>query len=168
MGSGKTKISNRVGYVNRVGYIEFIKKYPNSGISYKEYISILKESNICIKNYILTNELGFKLPYNLGYIAVMKFKQKENYVVTDWVNSRKFKKFIPLTNLHSFGWMYKIKIFKNPRIKPLQVYNVDIHRLVKRELAKKIKEGGSNYLELDHSYFNKRFAIDTVMKNYGK
>lgn len=165
MGTGLNKVRNRTGFVNRASYKDFIKKNPKSNIEYDKYIQILKESNKTIRECILTNELGFKLPLNLGYIAITKFKQRDNYVVTDWQNSVKYKKLIPLTNLHSFGWMFKIKFYKNHRIKPLEIYQMQAHRNIKRMLAQKIKSGQQNYLELDNSYFNKRFSIERITGN---
>lgn len=173
MGAGLNKIRNRKGYINRKSYLEFIKtsyyqKYISNGnppISYEEYIQTLKDSNAEIVEQILNNELGFKLPNNLGYIAINKFKQKKDYVVTDWQNSKKFSKFIPQLNLHTMGYMFKIKLFKNNNIKPLRVYFMQSHRTFKRELAKRLKEGKQKYLELDNSYFNKRFSIENIFKN---
>ena len=55
MSSGLNKVRNRVGYINRKSYKEFIKKYPNSEITYDQYISYLKESSNAIQHYILNN-----------------------------------------------------------------------------------------------------------------
>jgi hypothetical protein len=169
MGSGLSKIKNRVNYSSKNFYKEFIKKYPNTSITCENYSNILEESTLCIRDFILNNELGFKLPYNLGYIAVTKFKQKKHYRVVDWKNSNLLEKEIPLTNLHSFGYMFKIKLFKNLRIKPLCLYKMNAHRIVKRMLAKNIKEDLCNYMILDSGYFNKRFSIErTLGKNKNK
>lgn len=165
MGAGLNKVRNRVNLINKQNYKEFITKFPKSEISYETFIKVLKESNKRIGNYILTNELGFKVPYNLGYIAITKFAQKEDYKVIDWVNTSRLNKVIPLTNLHSFGNMFKFELYKNRRIKPLLAYKMTAHRLIKRTLAKRIKDGKQNYLKLDNSYFNKRFAIERIIKN---
>lgn len=165
MVKGVNKVRDRKGYINRQTYNDFVEKYPTTTITYQQFIQTLKQSNAAAREYILTNELGFKLPYNLGYIAVTKFKQKETYKVTDWKNTNILKKIIPLTNFHSFGWMFKIKMYKNKKITPLQVYQMTAHRIIKRMLAAKIKEGKQNYIELEHAFFNKRFAISSIFKD---
>lgn len=163
MGSSLNKVRNRVGYINRVAYKEFIKQYPESGISYEEYILILKESTRSIRDFILNNELGFKLPFNLGYIAVDKYKPGKSTVPVDWVNSRRLKRLIPLTNFHSLGYMFKIKLYKNPKIKPLYAFDMQAHRIIKRMLAANIKQEKGNYISIDRSYFSRRFNIDKYL-----
>lgn len=159
---GLNKIRGRIGFINRISYKKFILKYPKSEITYEKYVNILKESNKTIRDHILVNELGFKLPLNLGYIAITKFKQRDNYKVTDWKNTKLLQKIIPIMNFHSFGYMFKIKLYKNNRIKPFEIYQMQAHRIIKRMLAQRIKSGKQNYLELDNSYFNKRFSIERI------
>ena len=77
MGSNKNFVRGRISYISRKSYNEYIKKYPESTVTYKQFIQILKQSNSLITHYVINNELGFKMPYNLGYIAVTKFKQKD-------------------------------------------------------------------------------------------
>lgn len=165
MGAKKNIVGGRVGFINRKSYKAFIKKYPLSHVTYEEYISVLKKSNIHIRDFILTNELGFKLPLNLGYIAVKKFKPSKKHIAIDWVNSRRLGKRIPFTNFHSFGYSYSISLFKNSRVKPLYAYKMNAHRVIKRMLAKNIKNNTQQYLELDPAFFNKRFSINTIFAN---
>lgn len=167
MSAKPNKISGRRGFIGYKAYREFKKKHPNETVSYEEYIKILKTSTQCIRDHILDNPLGFKLPYNLGYIAVDKFKALNHYVSVDWVATKKLGKRVPLTNLHSFGHMFTIKLYPNPRKKPLLVYKMTAHRIINRLLAKRIKEG-KEYLEIDRTYFSKRFRIGEHIKyNYG-
>lgn len=165
MGSGKSKISGRINYIKREEYNLFIEKYPSSEVTYDEFITVLKESTNVIKNQILDNPLGFKLPHNLGYIAVDKFKPNKKFVAVDWVNTRKLKKLVPLTNFHTFGHTYKIKLYKNSKVKPLFAYNMDAHRLLKRQLAKCIKENKRQYINIDRSYYSRRFNINNYLKS---
>lgn len=160
---GVNKIGNRVNLLNKENYNEFKLKYPESDITYNNFVTILKESNELINYYILENELGFKLPNNLGYIAVNKFKQRGTYRVIDWKNTNKFNKIVPNLNLHSFGYMYTINLFKNPKSNALQVYKFNAHRLLKRELAQKIKKG-KDYYSIDRNFFSKRLNIDNYLK----
>src|SRR5689334_22034598 len=119
MSSAKHRIGERIGFVNRKVYKEFNEKYKELGISYDDYISILKESTKAIRDSILENPIGFKLPYNLGYLAVDKFKPLHHYVAVDWPNTRRLGKLVPLLNLHSFGYMFSVKFYANHKIRAL-------------------------------------------------
>ncbi len=163
MGAGKNKVSNRISYISRNAYKQFKEKYPQDTTTYEEFIAILKESNSTIRRYILDNPLGFKLPKNLGYVAVTKFKTQKDFVAVDWINTRRLKRLIPLTNFHSLGYAYKIDFYKNNKMVPLRVYKINAHRIIKRMLAKKIKEGYSEYINIDKNYFNQRFRIENLL-----
>lgn len=165
MGANKNKVTGRVGFINRKTYNEFIKDNPTSTITYENFIKVLKESSIVIRDYVLNNELGFKLPYELGYIAVDKFKPSKSHISIDWVNTKRFGKKIPLTNLHSFGNVYKVKLYKNPKIKPLMGYKMTAHRILKRLIAQKVKSGKARYIPLETSYFGKRFNINNYLNS---
>ena len=164
MGIGKNRVTGRVGFLNREQYIKFTAENPNINIDYKTYISVLKECSCTIRDQVLTNPLGFKLPYNLGYIAVDKFKQSADYKAIDWIASSRLGRQIPLTNLHSFGYSYHIRLFKNSNIVPLIAYKMNAHRIFKRMLAANIKSGNHNYIELDRTYYSRRFRIENITK----
>lgn len=163
MGSGRNKIQDRINYVNREEYKAFIQKYPNSNITYDIFIKTLKASTTAIRNSVLDNPLGFKLPYNLGYIAVDKFKEKLRYKVIDWYNSKRLKKEVPLTNFHSFGYMYKIKLYPNLAVVPMRNFEMKAHRVFNRLLAKNIKQNLRQYISIDRSYYSQRFNIDKLI-----
>lgn len=165
MGSEQNKVRNRLGFINHKTYNDFIEKYPKSDVTYEQYIRVTKESTSVIRDFILDNELGFKLPHNLGYIAVDKFKPSKDSLYIDWKNTRLLGKIIPFTNFHSLGYVFKIKLYKNSKIQPLKAYEMNTHRILKRMLAKKVKEG-KQYIHIDRSYFNKRFSIDRFLNRH--
>lgn len=165
MGSGLNKIQHRENYINRNEYLLFKNKYPDTKITYEIFINTLKESTSAIKEHILTNPLGFKLPFNIGYIAVDKFKAKAHYVAVDWVNTRRLGRRIPLINLHSFGYMYKVKFYPNMSIKPLKNYEMEAHRKLNRSLGQNILNNTQQYISIDRNYFSKRFHIDKYLNN---
>lgn len=165
MGSNLNKIRERVGFINRETYLAFKEKYPDENITYSQYMQVLKESTRAIRDHVLENPLGFKLPYNLGYIAVDKYKPRSTFNVWDLRNSKLLHKQVPFLNLHSFGYMFKIRFYPNTRIKPLNVYKMNPHRIINRMLAKSIK-GGKEYLEIDRSYYSRRFRIDETINKY--
>jgi hypothetical protein len=165
MGSGLNKVRGRIGYCTRPFYKEFKKKYPNTTVTYEQYKDIILNSNDRIRHYILDNQTGFKLPLSMGYIGITKFKQKSKYIVPDWINCVKQQRYVPLLNFHSFGYMFKIKFFRNFRLRPIFVYDFKAHRTLNRELASLIKSGKQDYLPLDNSYFTKSFKIEKLL-NY--
>lgn len=140
----KFKIGNRDSTLNK----KFYELYLNEGgknISFKDFTDIIKTGNDLIIDTVLNDISGFKLPYNLGYIVVTKFKGR--YTKPDYKNTLIYKKTIPLLNLHSFGFVYKITWFKTTNTKGVHSnsrlfpYKFNFNRLFKRALAKKIKEG---------------------------
>lgn len=163
MGAGKNKVQHRVNFINREAYNVYKQKYPNSKITYNQFIAVLKQSTSLIRDHILDNPLGFKLPYNLGYIAVDKFKAKDTYVAVDWKATRRLGKRVPLTNLHSFGYMYKIKFFPNPKMNPIKNYVFNAHRVLNRLLGANIKNQVKDYICIERNYFSKRFNIDNYL-----
>lgn len=163
MSAKPNKVRNRVGLINKQIYKAFIQKHPSVDVSEQQFLTILKESTKTIRDHILENPLGFKLPYELGYIAVDKFKGLKDYFGVNWIETRRLGKLIPLLNLHSFGYFFKVKFYPNPRIKPLQVYKMNAHRKLNRMLAKKIKEG-KEYIPIDKSYYSNRFKIGQTVK----
>lgn len=165
MGSGKNKIQHRANYLNRREYNRFVEENPNSGIEYKEFIQILKESTKSIRQTIIDNPLGFKLPYNLGYIAVNKYKplKKSSNQPINWVATNKYGRIIPFTNFHSLGYMYKITFYPNNSILPMRSYVMKAHRVLKRMVAKTILDNTNQYISIDSNYFDKRFNIDSII-----
>lgn len=163
MGSSKNKIQNRVNYINRESYNLFKEKNNESKITYDQFITILKESTKLIRDTIINNTLGFKLPYNLGYIAVDRFKPKKDYKAIDWVNTKRLGKRIPLTNLHSLGYMYTVKFYNNPKVQPIKNYMFKAHRLLNRLIKPMVVKDFNNYIHIDRSYFSKRFNIDNFL-----
>lgn len=164
MGSAKNKVAGRANYISRDEYNSFKEKYPTTPITYENFINILKTSTVCIRDHVLENPLGFKLPHNLGYIAVKKFKTNAKFFAVDWVNTLKLGRRIPLTNFHSFGHGFKIDFFKNSKIRPLMPYKMNAHRIIKRMLAQVIKAGDYSYINIDKNYFTKRFNIENYLK----
>lgn len=169
MSSQPYKTKGRVNYHVAKDYKLFCILHPEVQITKQQHYDIIFNSNKLIAEAILENPFGFKLPNGLGYIAIDKYKPKPNKSgktkkAIDWVNTNKFKKLIYLTNLHSFGWIYRIRLYKSPHAPNLDCYTFKAQRLLKRALAVKIKEG-KQYHHIDRSYFSRRFSIDKIFKN---
>lgn len=223
MSAGAYKTKHRVNYSTAKAYKEFKAKYPEVDITAQQYVAIIKTSNELISTAIIENPYGFKLPSELGYIAIDKFKPKSKtissgdliigkkytilyygegddftnvgaatnsidtvFIATgrmpnnyrngstlkvesrikpvDWITTNQTGKLTYLTNLHSFGYIYVIKIYKNPNKKNIDCYVFKPQKELKQALAKKIK-GGKDYHKLDRSFFSRRFSIDKIFKN---
>lgn len=166
MSSGLYKTKNRVNHSTAKAYKEFKLKHPTIDITSQQYVDIVKRSNELIATAILENPYGFKLPEQLGYIAIDKFKPKKGSRIKpiDWITTNKTGKLTYLTNLHSFGFIYVIKWYKNPNRKFLDCYVFKAQKKLNRALAQKIK-AGKDYTKIDRSFFNRRFSIDKIFKN---
>jgi hypothetical protein len=148
------------------------KKFCNSlreetglDIDDKTIRSIILDSNDEIADLVVNGEEGFKLPENLGYIVVTKYKSKRQPV--DWVNSKKLRRKVLLTNLHSFGYVHHIKWFKigATNFAFREVFRLEPARLIKRAVAKNVKSG-----KVYHEWSNSDFwgHSKTLKKLYKK
>lgn len=140
----RLKINNRHNTINKELYKEYIKK-TNSSLTFKEFKNIINLCNKEIETIVLNDISGFKLPYNLGYFVVNKFRGR--YTKPDFKNSLKLNKNVPLLNLHSFGYIYGLKWFKvsqsriNKKVGKINTFKFEFLRVTKRALAVKIKSG---------------------------
>src|SRR5689334_9320632 len=91
---------------------QFLEEYPEYKelIDYQQFKNIIFDSNKSIADIIGNDSQGFKLPENMGFIAVTKYKSKKKAI--DWKNSKEFNKKIFHVNLHSFGFTHHIRWFK--------------------------------------------------------
>lgn len=153
----------RVGERHPVFSKDFVTKLkndlPHLNYSQKELKEIFDLANLKIKEEILKDPSGFRLPCNMGILAVSKYKHKTT--VCDYRNSRDFKKKIPYLNLHSFGNMFAIKYYRvsdNKIGDMIKFFKFHPTRDFKRNLAKVVKEtGGEEYMNhTSQSFFSKR------------
>ncbi len=166
MSTGLYKVKDRVNYSNgTTSFKQFKATYPETTLTAQDYTKIIRQSNDLIAEGILNNPYGFKLPNSLGYIAVDKFKPRKGSRIKpiDWITTNKTGKLTYLTNLHSFGFIYMIRLYRNPNKKNLDCYVFKAQKLLNRALAKKIK-AGRDYDEIDRSFFTRRFSIDKIFK----
>lgn len=126
---------------------------------------IILDSNKEISNLVINSEDGFKLPENMGYIVVTKYKSKKRAI--DWVNSKRLKKKIFLPNLHSFGYTHHIHWFKKglTQFAFKDVYKLVPSRLLSRGVAKSVKDGKLYDTWTSSDFWNKS---KTLRKIYTK
>ena len=90
-------------------------------VDYSLYKRILDEMCKVILEYVLERSDGFKMPYGLGYIQVVKYKPKsytEQSLSTDYKSSKDYNKRIYHLNEHSDGYKYRLFWSKLPRTFP--------------------------------------------------
>jgi hypothetical protein len=66
------------------------KEKSGKDISYSDFTNIIKESNKKIFQFVLEDENGFKLPENLGYLCIIKYKTKKKAI--NWADTKKYGK----------------------------------------------------------------------------
>lgn len=115
------------------------KEKTGSDISYQQFSDIIKEGNKKIFEAIIEDESGFKLPENLGYLCVIKYKTKKKAI--NWIDTKKYGKKIYYLNLHSFGYRYHIKWFKTgiSRFSFNEVYKFAPLRIMRTEVSKQVR-----------------------------
>lgn len=114
------------------------KKKTGLDIPYLTFRDVIWNTNQLIADAIADEEAGVELPEQMGNIVVTKYKSKK--VPTDWVNSKRLGKKIPLLNLHSFGYVHHIKWFKvNMKTQHKFIYRLKPDRKLSRKVAANIK-----------------------------
>lgn len=141
----KYNIPDRNQILSKELWKEYVAKY-NSNISFKDFSNIIKESNKEIADIVADDEQGFKLPENMGYLCVIKYKTKRKAI--NWADTKKYGKTIYYLNLHSFGYRYHIKWFKNgiSRFPFNEAFKFAPLRIMKTDVSKRIKDG-KDYIE---------------------
>ena len=139
---GSTYISGKRDLIIDMNFYNKFISEIGINIDYKTFRSIILSSNEEIANIIINDDLGFKLPNDLGYFVVTKYKSKKKPL--DWKNTLLLNKKVPILNIHSFGYIYHIKWFKKGTLKKIRFkncYKVEFCRKVKRSVSKNIKNG---------------------------
>jgi hypothetical protein len=121
------------------------KEKHNSTITYADFTKIVKESNKMICDTIVDDENGFKLPENLGYLCIIKYKTKKKAI--NWQDTKKYGKTIYFLNLHSFGFRYHIKWFKTgiSRFAFNEVFKFAPLRTMRTDVSKNVKASKEYY-----------------------
>lgn len=151
-GRGKNKVQNCYNLKDQ--YEDYIKdKHPDSlyYVSMKDFDKICKMFYQSIVDYILEKNGTFKLPYGLGELRVVKRqnKRKKNSYSVDWELTQKHGKYIYHLNEHTSGCRYSFYWSKcNNSFKNKYLYRLVLTRQIKRRLAKMIKSGKYDYVEV--------------------
>lgn len=127
---------------------------------------IIINSNLKIHEIVADEEGGFKIPENMGYMVVTKYKSKK--IPIDWVNTKKLQKRVYLTNLHSFGYIHNIKWYRlglTVNFASFDVYKFEPCREIKRRLAKNVKAYKVYHSWSNSDFFSNSKTLRRLIKN---
>lgn len=131
------------------------KKERHIDISFEDFKNIIWKFNELMMEAVSEEEAGIELPEKLGNVVVTKYKGTRERTPIDWVNSKRLGKQIPLLNLHSFGYIHKIRWFKVIcAFKNRRIYKFEPYRLMKRTVAAKIKAGKKYHTWEDSDFWS--------------
>lgn len=110
-------------------------------ISKKDFMNIIETSNRKIKEKVVNNVLGFKLPENLGYLAITSYKPKKKKI--DFNKTKKYGVTVYHTNFHSKGMDAKISWYTDQIAicKNIRGYKFTPDRDFTKMKSIKLKEG---------------------------
>lgn len=122
-------------------YAQYHKDNKND-VSYNTFKTILNEFNSEFKNCLLESSEGFKMPFGLGYVQIVKYKPKSytrKSLSIDYKSSAQYGKIIYHLNEHSNGYKYRLYWSKIPQTFPDRYkYQLQLVRQNKRHLAQLI------------------------------
>lgn len=125
--------------------IDMYKQYVKDNgkdISYDRFKRILDAFNNAVKDSLLESSEGFKMPFGLGYVQIVKYKPKsydKKSLSVDYKTSKELGKTIYHLNEHSNGYKYRLFWSRIPQTFPDRYrYQLSFVRNNKRELAQLI------------------------------
>lgn len=150
---GPNKVQNCYGMKDM--YLDYIKDKTYSDpyyITFEEYQDICGDYYKEVCNAVILESKFIKLPFRMGHLYVGKKKPKvlsSATLSTDWQESRRLHKRILNINDHTGGFKFRFIWTKNQSF----IVNKELYRLVfsrtnKRDLAKAIKSGSHDYIEI--------------------
>ena len=130
-------------------YLDRIDLNSNYNISETLFRSILKDYFTMVSDDIIVKSREFRVPFNLGYIYVLKSKPNPSTTSrfrVDFVSTRELGKVIYHLNEHSDGYNYTFHWDRTKVIGYLPfLYEFKMNRTNKRLLASAIKSRVTDY-----------------------
>lgn len=122
-------------------YKQYVKD-NGKDISYDRFKRILDAFNNAVKDSLLESSEGFKMPFGLGYVQIVKYKPKsygKKSLSVDYKTSKELGKTIYHLNEHSNGYKFRLFWSRVPQTFPDRYrYQLSFVRNNKRELAQLI------------------------------
>ena len=126
----------------------------NSGLEvpYSTFKAVLDEFNRIVLEMLQKRSEGFKMPYGLGYVQIVKYKPKtlnSKSLSVDYKSSKDYNKRIYHLNEHSDGYKFRLYWSKLPQTFPDRYrYQLSLVRQNKRKLAQLIFNK-HDYIDID-------------------
>lgn len=121
-------------------------------VPYSLYNRILNQMCVTILKHVLNASEGFKMPYGLGFIQVVKYRPKNfnsDSLSVDYKASKEYDKRVYHLNEHSDGYKFRLYWSKLPRTFPDRYkYQLCLVRQNKRKLAQLIFNK-NDYINID-------------------
>ena len=121
-------------------------------VDYKTFKLILDAFNKMLIDSLLESSEGFKMPFWLGYVCIVKYNPKsytQKSLSVDYKASREYGKTIYHLNEHSDGYKFRLYWSKTPRTFPDRYkYSLNLVRQNKRSLAQLIFKN-HDYINID-------------------
>ena len=132
-------------------YKQYVQE-NGSDVSYERFKRILDGFNKVVKDSLLEGSEGFKMPFGLGYVQVVKYKPKsytKKSLSVDYKATRELGKTIYHLNEHSDGYKFRLFWSKLPQTFPDRYrYQLSFVRDNKRKLAQLIFNN-HDYINID-------------------
>ena len=121
-------------------------------VPYALYNRILSQMCTTILEHVLNASEGFKMPFGLGFIQIVKYRPKQfnsDSLSVDYKASKEYDKKIYHLNEHSDGYKFRLYWSKLPRTCPDRYkYQLCLVRQNKRKLAQLIFNK-NDYINID-------------------
>lgn len=133
---------NKRSYTIYDMYKPFVNENIDVEVSYSDFKAVLDSCNKFILETLQNSSEGFKMPYGLGYLIIVKYLPKEysdKSLSCDYKTSKQLNKKIYYLNEHSNGYKYRLYWSKLPKtFSDRYKYQLMFTRENKRNLAKLI------------------------------
>lgn len=121
-------------------------------VDYSLFKSVLDSFNKIVLDSLLESSEGFKMPFGLGYVWIVKYKPKQlndKSLSVDYKASKEYGKKIYHLNEHSDGYKFRLYWSKIPQTFPDRYkYSLSLVRANKRKLAQLIFNN-HDYINID-------------------
>jgi hypothetical protein len=169
--NSKLTYGRRFSIFTKQFFKDFRALYPNITLTDAEIKALCREGNQIMQDSIIEDPTGFRIPFFLGHVCITRFKSDN--IAYDNRYSSVYKKPVPHTNTHTFGYRFAIRHFRlsdSKRIAPMMIYKLIPTRAFKRRFAKHLKDtGGEHYLNFKTNDFISKKKINKLRNlNYSE
>lgn len=146
----------RYNTLNRTLWKRFVDT-TGTQISYALFSQIINDSLDFMRERLVHNISGFKMPEYMGYAAVTQYRPSKPKRLIDWAKTREHNVKVYHTNFHSLGYMPRINWLtaELSACKFLNVYKFIPDRKFVRGVSAQMLDGKS-YNTYDYEHFKSK------------